>query len=329
MKNMIFFGLRLPSIVRKIINIEGRPDVFLASSVHPLTLVGGIYLKKKYKIPCICEIRDIWPLSLVDFGIISEKSIINMLLQKLELWTYKKADRVIFTMEGGVEYVKDMGWSSLIPSEKILYLNNGVDIEIFNKNEKAFEFEDEDLENNKKKFIYTGSIGMADKLERLVDLAERCNKEGLSDVQFLVYGSGSERHRLEKLCEDKALTNIKFKDKVRKEQVPYVLSKSYANVFFLDDLNIYKYGISLNKFFEYLAAGKPIITNRKFGYNQIDNNSCGFTSEMMFESISNICSMDEDTYDVICKNARNLSQEYSFKCLADKLENYIADIADI
>lgn len=325
-KNMIMFWLNLPKVVSQYIKEEGRPDVFLASSVHPLTLVAGLSLKRKYKVPCICEIRDIWPLSLVDFGIIPEKSLINKVLLVLEKWTYKRADKVIFTMAGGKEYIADMGWGKCIPKEKILYLNNGVDLERFDSNVINNAIEDVDFTCGKKNFIYAGSIGMADKLERLVELAEKCSNEKLEDIQFLVYGSGSEKSRLENLCIEKKLPNIKFKGRVKKEQIPYIVSKSYANIFFLEDYKIYKYGISLNKFFEYLAAGKPIITNRNFGYNQIIKNNCGFVSEDMFESIKSLCLMESKDYDTLCNNSRKVSTEYSFECLSEQLEGYITNM---
>lgn len=326
-KNMLLFAYNLVKVSKKNVGLD-KPDLIIASSVHPLTLVSGIIVARRLKVPCICEIRDIWPLSLVDFKIISEKSLINKALQFLEKWIYKKADKVIFTMAGGKEYISDMGWSKCIPEEKILYLNNGVDLELFDQNITANMIKDEDLEAHKKNFIYTGSIGMTDKLERLVNLAERCKQENLNDVVFLVYGSGSEKESLEELCVEKGLSNIKFKGRVKKEQIPYILSKSYANIFFLEDLKIYKYGISLNKFFEYLAAGKPIITNLDFGYNQIKNNRCGFTSEDIFESVKTLCLMEHKEYESLCKNARIHSNEYSFKYLAEKLEYYIKSVEE-
>ena len=319
-KNMFDYLINVKKVAKKKIQEGIGPDIIIASSVHPLALVAGIQIGRKSNVPCICEIRDIWPLSLVEFGIIKEESLINIFLQKLELWTYRKADKIIFTMEGGQRYIADMGWSKLIPNEKVLYLNNGVDLDLYNAN-KLNSFDDEDLDNNKKKFIYAGSIGLTDKLDRLVEVAKKCQQEGLCDVQFLVYGSGSEKERLENLCISLELKNIVFKGRVSKDQIPYVLSKSYANVFFLENYRIYKYGISLNKLFEYLAAGKPIIVNRKFGYNNIQN-VCGFTDDNMFESIKALCKMDEKSYNKMCANAIELSKQYSFEFLSNKLESF-------
>ena len=80
----------------------GKPDVIVASSVHPLTLVAGIRLSKKFKIPCICEVRDLWPEAIFAFGKVPEKSVIGRALKLGEHWIYKKSDALIFTKEGGL-----------------------------------------------------------------------------------------------------------------------------------------------------------------------------------------------------------------------------------
>ena len=57
-KNMYSYYKNVKKVVREYIEKEGKPDVIYASSVHPLALVAGIKIKKKFNIPCISEIRD-------------------------------------------------------------------------------------------------------------------------------------------------------------------------------------------------------------------------------------------------------------------------------
>ena len=94
-----FFGLF------KIFKNFEKPDVIYASSTHPLACVAGIKIAKKLKIPCICEIRDLWPESIVAYKGVSPKNPAIVAMRMLEKWIYKKCDRLIFTMEGGVEYI--------------------------------------------------------------------------------------------------------------------------------------------------------------------------------------------------------------------------------
>ena len=69
--------------------------------MHPLTLVAGIKIAKQFGIPCICEVRDLWPESIVAYGALKRNSIIAKILYQGEKWIYKKADSIIMTWEGG------------------------------------------------------------------------------------------------------------------------------------------------------------------------------------------------------------------------------------
>lgn len=323
--NMIDFAKRLGKVLDLEAKKNGLPDVVLASSVHPLTLVAGILFANRRKTHCICEIRDIWPLSLVEFGVIKNKSLIHKILLKLELWTYKKSESIIFTMKGAHKYINDMGWSKYIPDDKLWYVNNGVDLERYKENVQQYYIQDQDLESDNFKIMYTGSIGIADNLYRLVEAAKNIQSKYSDSIQFIVYGDGSERKKLQQYCLDNKIDNITFKGKVEKKYIPFILSKSNANIFFLEDFQIYKYGISLNKLFEYFAAGKPIITNISFGYNEIDE-YCGYTNENILKSIESIYNLSENSYKTMCDNSKKLSIMYSFESLADDIINIIENV---
>lgn len=323
--NMIDFAKRLSKVMDAEAKKNGLPDVIIASSVHPLTLVAGIRFANRKKTHCICEIRDIWPLSLVEFGIIKSKGLIHKILLKLELWTYKKADSIIFTMKGATKYIEDMGWNKYISDDKLCYVNNGVDLEKYEENVLKYYFHDQDLENDNFKIMYTGSIGISDNLYRLVEIAKEVQNKYNDSIQFIVYGEGSERKKLQQYCWDNKIDNITFKGRVEKKYIPFILTRSNANIFFLEDFQIYKYGISLNKLFEYLAAGKPIITNVSFGYNEI-NGYCGYTNENILQSIEDVYSLSDNSYDVMCNNSKKLSIKYSFESLADEIINIIENI---
>lgn len=136
-KNMFGFSKNLLLIAKKFAKDYGKPDVILASSVHPLTLVVGIIIAKKFKIPCICEIRDLWPEAIFAFGKLKEKSLIGKTLIAGEHWIYKNADALIFTKEGDTDYIKERKWDTkqggVIDLKKAYYINNGVDIDAFNR----------------------------------------------------------------------------------------------------------------------------------------------------------------------------------------------------
>lgn len=323
--NMILFWKNVKKVGKKKIKNGKKPDIILASSVHPLTLVAGIYLGKKYNIPCICEVRDIWPLTLVEFGKIKRNGLLHNFLLKLELYTYKNAKKVIFTMEGGKQYIKDMKWEKYVPVHKVEYINNGVDLEVFRNNKENKIYFDSDLESNKFKIVYTGSIGQANQLHLLIKVAQQCKEEGMQDILFLIFGEGSQREELERVAKDKKLDNIIFKGKVGKEYIPYILSRSTVNLIFIAKTDLYKYGMSLNKSFEYLASGQPILLNADFGYNYLTRHNCAFVDEDIFQAVKTVYNMSKLDYTEYCENCIKTSERFSFYELTKKLRKIMKE----
>lgn len=333
LKNMYNFYKNLYPVSNKIIEQFGKPNLIIASSVHPLTLVAGIKIAKKINIPCICEVRDLWPASFSAYGIMSEKNPIMKLLYQGEKWIYKKADKIIFTMEGGKDYIIDKGWDKQnggpIDLNKVYHINNGVDLELFNYNKENYKLEDTDLENHSLfKVIYTGSIRKANDVGKLVKIAKIIQDKGYKEIIFLIYGEGDEKENLIQYCSDNNISNVKFKGKVDKKYIPYVLSKSNLNIMHFKSDKLAKYGASLNKLFDYFASGKPILSDKEFGYDLIKRYNCGevlnSTDEEVFaEKIIEFYNMPKEKYDLYSQNALIAAKDYDFKNLSKKLEEII------
>ena len=305
----------------------GKPDVILASSVHPLTLLAGIKIAKKYNVPCICEIRDLWPETIVQYGTLKKNSLVAKLLYKGEKWLYNKADKLIFTIPGGKDYIEEIGLSS----SKVRYINNGVDLEEYNKNKEEFIYSDEHLDNPSTfKILYTGSMGVANELTYLVQAAEKVQEKGIDNIQFILFGHGSQREKLKEYVQNKGLTNIVFKEKVEKKFIPNILSRSDLNVFTGKHIPLYKYGLSLNKLFDYIASGKPTLSNMESGYDILVKHDCGKSVkggsvEALVDGILEFYNMDQKEYDQYCENSLTAIQNYDFKILTDKLEAIIIE----
>lgn len=332
-KNMLYFYKNLFPVAKEYAKIYGKPDVILASSVHPLTCVAGIKIAKKFGVPCICEIRDLWPESIVDYGMLKEKSLLAKLMYMGEKWIYKKSDKIIFTMEGGKDYIIERGWSKdnggPIDVSKVFHINNGVDLETFHLNRNNYTFEDSDLNNTELfKVVYAGSIRKANNVKKIVDIADVIKQKGNKHIKFLIYGRGPEKEFLEKYCKENKIENVEFKGYIEKRQVPYLLSKSNLNIMHIDNTNLKKYGASLNKMFEYFASGKPTITDCEFGYDLLKKYQCGIvldgaTNEQLAEAIMKISKPNSEEYETYCKNALIAASDYDFKVLTKKLEQLL------
>ncbi|SDM56354.1 glycosyltransferase family 4 protein [Sediminibacillus halophilus] len=332
-KNMVAFYKNLFPVAKEYSKQHGTPDIILASSVHPLTMVAGIKIAKKYRVPCICEVRDLWPETLVAYDSIKKNSLPSKLLYLGEKWIYKKADKIIFTMEGGIDYIKNKKWDldsgGPIDLNKVFHVNNGVDLKTFKENKERNIINDDDL-NCKETFkvIYTGSIGKANNVKKIVNIAKVISDTGNNKIRFLIYGDGIQKEELETYCDKKNLRNIKFKGFVEKNKIPYILSKSNLNIFHFEQNSLKKYGASLNKMFEYFASGKPILSDCEFGYDLIKKHKSGIvvdngSAEQLANEIIRFSNMTKSEYDLYCNNAYNLAKEYDFRMLTTHLEKIL------
>ncbi|HFI0157732.1 TPA: glycosyltransferase family 4 protein [Streptococcus suis] len=328
--NMISFYKNLFPTAKEYANKYGKPDVILASSVHPLTLVAGIKIAKKFGIPCICEVRDLWPESIVAYGSLKRNSVIAKFLYLGEKWIYKNADSVIMTWEGGKQYIIDQGWDKQIDLNKIKHISNGVIIDSFDKNSQDHVTIDSDLEdNNFKNLVYAGSIRKVNNLGLLLDTAKIIQNYD-QKIRFLIYGSGDEKEMLENRCKEENINNVVFKGRVEKKMIPSILKRSHANILHNSSTSLDKYGQSQNKFFEYLAAGRCVIQTYSTGYSVLEKYKCGVSAieqqpKEIAEIILEACK-DNEKAEQMGVNARKAAYEFDFTNLTGKLIEIIENV---
>jgi len=324
--NMIAFYRNLFPVAKEYAKLNSKPDIILASSVHPLVLVAGIKIAKKFGVKCIAEIRDLWPESLVAYGLIKKSNPFLKFLYMLEKWIYKRADKLIFTMKGGVDYIKEKGWDKEISLSKVYHINNGVDLEAFNYNKKNYMIKDIDLDDSDIfKVVYTGAltIGKTKNLQALVDAASIIRDDGYDKVRVIIYGDGNYGEYLEKYVEDNNIKNVIFKGRVDKKYIPYILSKCDLNVSNLYQHELFRFGVSLKKLFDYFASGKPILSI-EYNHDLVKKYRCGITlkdsnPEEIAKNIIKFYNMDIEEVRLLSKNAKQAAKDYDFKVLTDKL----------
>lgn len=325
--NMLQFLIRFYRVAKK---IDDRPDVIICD-LEAIFAASPYLISKKYKAKFILEIRDLWPESIVEYKGISRKNPIIMAMYKLEKWIYKKADKLVFSMEGGKNYIEDKGWDKDIDMSKIHHINNGVDLEAFNYNKENNKTDDRDLMNKDIfKVVYAGSIRLVNNVKKIVDAAQIVKDKKYTNIKFLIYGDGPDRQYLEKYCIDNMIDNVFFKGFVEKEKVPYILNSCDMNIMHFEQNSLKKYGASLNKMFEYFASGKPTVSDCEFGYDIITKYNCGIVSdnansEQLAEAIISFYNMPKEEYNVYCNNALKAAQDFDYGILTKKLETVILE----
>lgn len=321
--NICEFAWKLPGVCRRF----PKPDAIVATSMPPTSCAVGIHLARKYKCKGIAEIADLWPESIVAYGIAGPHNPAVIGLRWLEKWIYTHADDVVFTMEGAYDYIVEQGWEKKIPRSKVHYINNGVDLEAFQYNRDHFQIQDPDLQSSEIfKVVYAGSIRQVNNLGLLLDTAKLVTDP---KVRFLIWGDGDERPMLEQRVRDEKIDNVMFKGKVEKKYIPYIVSQADFNFAHNTPSPLFRFGISFNKIFDYFAAGKPILTDFPCPYNPVIQANAGCavenaTAVEVARAIEKMAALEEKEYMNFCSNALHAAEVYDFKKLTKKLIEIIS-----
>lgn len=324
--NICEFAWKLPGVCKKF----SRPDAIVATSMPPTSCAVGIHLARKYGCRGVAEIADLWPESIIAYGIAGPHNPAVIALRWLEKWIYKKADAVVFTMEGGYDYIVEQSWEKEIPRSKVFHINNGVDLKTFQYNRDHYQINDPDLDDpDTFKVVYTGSIRKVNNLGLLLDAAKEVTDPR---IKFLIWGDGDERPALEQRVADEQITNVVFKGKVEKKYVPYVVSHADLNIAHNTPSPLFRFGISFNKLFDYLAAGKPVFSDFPCPYNPAIQYGAGTdlkqpTARSIAQSVQEFCELSPAEYAAYQKNAERASEEYDFTNLTRKLVAVIENSA--
>jgi glycosyltransferase involved in cell wall biosynthesis len=322
--NMLSYLFRILTIAHNF----SKPEVIIGSSVHPFAVIAGWLLSKKYKAKFIFEVRDLWPQTPIDMGVIKLNSIIAKLMYRWEKFMYQKADEIIILLPNAKKYIESKG----ISSEKIVWIPNGVNLKRFD-NPKQLDSDSnlvQLLRKNKDNFkiIYIGAHGPANGLSVFIDTATILQKN-YDEIQFFLIGDGVEKEKLQYDSEKHNLKNIHFFSSIPKEQISDLLRYADLLVHCFAPINVFKYGISPNKIYDYLASSKPIIMSVETTNNIVQDAKAGIVvkpgnSEALVDGILKIKKMLPEERKRLGANGRAYVEKYhSTQVLGDILEKIL------
>jgi glycosyltransferase involved in cell wall biosynthesis len=312
-KNMLSYSSQVLKIVPKL-NLK-KPDIIVGSSVHLFAVWSAYKLSKRYNTPFVMEVRDLWPQTLIDMGISKWHPFI-ISLGWLEKYLYKKADKIISNLPYAYDYI-----GQFVKREKFIWISNGVDL----TNIKYIPKEKND------KFIisYTGAIGVANNLQILLDVAKNLKEN--KNIYFRIVGDGAEKQMLKRFIIINDLQNVSIENPVPKNEVSKILESSDVLFVSLKDNPLYKYGISLNKLFDYMASGRIIIFAGNSKNNPIKDANAGYSIspdnvDLLEKTILEIYNLPNEDRIVIGQNIRKYAEEnYSIEILVNKFEKLLKD----
>lgn len=245
-----------------------KPEVIIVSSMPIFPIITGKYFKKRFGAKkMIIEIRDLWPLTPMYLKGMSKYNPLVMCVSWFEKYAYRTSDEIVSLLPNAYKHINKI---SRMPS-KFKYIPNGINTSLL-KNETLPIEVIEKLKLNKFVVGYAGTLGFANAMDYFIE-ASRLLKED-DRFHFVIVGDGPLKQKLIGLT-DANQTNITFIDKVKKSQVQEVVS--HFSVCYLSRFKskLYTYGVSYNKYFDYMLAKKPILESSEYINDQVEQGKCG------------------------------------------------------
>lgn len=321
-KNIVEYYLE--AIKAKQVEGLGTPQFVIGSSVHPLAGLAAWHVARRFGAPFVFEVRDLWPQTLIDMGKLSKRSPIAFALRKLEGFLYKKAARIISVLPGAVDYIKTFG----IDPQKVVWISNGVDY-------GAYQAASPFIEKDRFEIMYLGSLGEANAIEVLLD-AMRLVGEKDSAVTLRLIGTGPREEALKVQASTLGLLGktVRFEGAVPRSEVAGIAREADAFVITVKDVpGLYRYGISMNKIFDYMAAGKPTLIAVDAFNNPVAESGGGITvppddPRKLADAILMLSKMAPDELERLGERARDhVARFYSYEYLAGRLEDTLSAIS--
>ena len=289
-----------------------KPDIIIGSSVHLFSVLAAQKIAKNLNSRFVMEVRDLWPFTLIALKNMAKYHPLILMFSWLERYLYKKAEKIIVLPEKAGEYI-----SKYTDESKIVWIPNSFPID------RLKDIKYEKTKNTKFTIIYAGAIGVPNDVITLVK-AFQLLKEN-KDIQLIIIGDGVEKENIKKYVKENELSQIKLLDAVAKNEVLNFLQKADILWAGMIDSELYKFGFSFNKLYDYMAVSKPIILSAPNKNNFINESNCGWVvesenPEVLSEKILESKNMTENERLQLGKNGFNfLINNFTTKLITDKL----------
>jgi len=251
-----YFSFVFSSIYAGLFITKGNYDIIIVTSPPLFVGITGYLLSRINRIPYVFEIRDLWPESAIDTGVLKNKLIIKFAFW-FEGFIYKRAQLInVLTPAFRDKLIRVKN----VPKEKVILIPNAADFSLAEKIQKdssfnALKFKKELGLENKFVITYVGAHGVANHLIQLIDAAEKLQN---TNIVFQLIGSGMRKEFLQKEVIKRSLSNVIFRESVPKSEVFKYILASDVGTSVLKNVETFK-TIYSNKTFDYMSCKKPIL----------------------------------------------------------------------
>ena len=248
-----YFSFVFSSLIGCFFKIKGPFDVVLVTSPPLFVGITGLIVSKLKRIPLVFEIRDLWPESAIDTGVLT-----NGLLIKMAYWfealVYRQATLINALTPAFVDtLVQKKG----VPASKITMIPNAADFVLSDHLLPILDrptFRKQAGWEGKFVVVYVGAHGVANHLEQVLETADLMRD---TNLLFVLIGQGMRKPALKILAKEMGLDNVVFLDPVNKEKVFEYIIAADAGCSVLKKVDTFK-TIYSNKTFDYMGCQTPI-----------------------------------------------------------------------
>jgi len=249
-----YFSFMFSSLYAGLFKVKGKFDVVIVTSPPLFVGATGYLISRLRRMPFVFEVRDLWPESAIDTGVLTNKLVIK-LAYWVEAFIYKKATLINVLTPAFYTALKE---KKGIPDRKLVQISNASDFSLSEKLLNDFDrdaFRKEHGLDGKFVITYVGAHGVANYLEQLLDAGDALAD---TNVLFLLIGQGMEKDKLKKMAADRNITNVRFLDSVPKAEVFRYILASEMGASVLKKVDTFKTVYS-NKTFDYMSCKRPIL----------------------------------------------------------------------
>jgi len=300
-------------------------DVLFATTT-PLTAgIPGIFARWLRGKPFIFEVRDLWPELPRAMGVIRNPLVLGA-MSALEWTSYHSAHRLVGLSPGILDGIAHRG----VSRERIAMVPNGCDLSIFSAETQPWrpsQVLPDDL-----MAVFAGTHGIANGLDAVLDAAAVLKQRGRSDIKLLLIGQGKLKAALQARAAREGLDNVVFHDPVNKASLAGLMAATDLGLQILANVPAFYYGTSPNKFFDYIAAGLPVLNNYP-GWlaNMITKPRCGFAippdNPVAFADALEQAAADHDALKAMGQRGRALAEtQFDRIKLADRWVDWVTGV---
>ncbi|MEQ8476980.1 glycosyltransferase family 4 protein [Fulvivirga sp.] len=283
------------------------------------TALIALKSKKRYGTPYVFEVGDLWPEAPIQLKVI-KNPILKSIALKLERNAYRKAAKIVALSKDIKTAIQQK-----VPEKEVEVITNFADMDFFKPEEKKRDYLNKYQVQDKFVISYLGTVGMANELEYLIEVAEISRI--VENLHYFIVGGGARFNKIRTLAESKGLKNITFANQVDKYEVRQILNITDAIYVSFKNVPVLATG-SPNKFFDGLASGKLIVINFKGWIKKaIEEHGCGFYYDPKSpkEFLNRLTTYLEDhgKLEQSKMNARELADKFSLQNQLPKLDKVL------